>query len=136
VAGSTGRKSSRTKRKPTSVATKSTGITTQSAKAKGRRLQQAVRDSVLRTFPSLEPDDVRSTSMGAGGEDVQLSPAARKLFPYSVECKNLAKIAVFNYYEQSQTNAGDYEPLVVIKQNRSKPLAVIDFEHFMELIKK
>ena len=136
MAGSTGRKSSRTKRKPTSVATKSTGITTQSAKAKGRRLQQAVRDSVLRTFPSLEPDDVRSTSMGAGGEDVQLSPAARKLFPYSVECKNLAKIAVFNYYEQSQTNAGDYEPLVVIKQNRSKPLAVIDFEHFMELIKK
>ena len=136
MAGSTGRKSSRTKRKPTSVATKSTGITTQSAKAKGRRLQQAVRDSVLRTFPSLEPDDVRSTSMGAGGEDVQLSPAARKLFPYSVECKNLAKIAVFNYYEQSQTNAGDYEPLVVIKQNRSKPLAVIDLDHFMELIKK
>lgn len=134
--GSTGRKSSRTKRKHTSVGTKSTGITTQSAKAKGRRLQQAVRDSVLSTFPSLEPDDVRSTSMGAGGEDVQLSPAARKLFPYSVECKNLAKIAVFNYYEQSQTNAGDYEPLVVIKQNRSKPLAVIDFEHFMELIKK
>lgn len=134
--GSTGRKSSRTKRKHTSVGTKSTGITTQSAKAKGRRLQQAVRDSILNTFPSLEPDDVRSTSMGAGGEDVQLSPAARKLFPYSVECKNLAKIAVFNYYEQSQTNAGDYEPLVIIKQNRSKPLAVIDFEHFMELIKK
>lgn len=134
--GSTGRKSSRTKRKHTSVGTKSTGITTQSAKAKGRRLQQSVRDSVLSTFPSLEPDDVRSTSMGAGGEDVQLSPAARKLFPYSVECKNLAKIAVFNYYEQSQTNAGDYEPLVVIKQNRSKPLAVVDFEHFMELIKK
>lgn len=73
--------------------------------------------------------------MGAGGEDVQLSPAARRLFPYSVECKNLAKIAVFNYYEQSQTNAGDYEPLVVIKQNRSRPLAVIDFEHFMELVK-
>lgn len=136
MAGSTGRKSSRTKRKHTSVATKSTGITTQSAKAKGRRLQQTVRDSVLRTFPSLEPDDVRSTSMGAGGEDVQLSPAARKLFPYSVECKNLAKIAVFNYYEQSQTNAGNYEPLVVIKQNRSKPLAVVDFDHFMELIKK
>lgn len=136
MADSTGRKSSQTKRKHTSGATKSTGITTQSAKAKGRRLQQAVRDSVLRTFPSLEPDDVRSTSMGAGGEDVQLSPAARKLFPYSVECKNLAKIAVFNYYEQSQTNAGDYEPLVIIKQNRSKPLAVVDFDHFMELIKK
>ena len=108
----------------------------QSAKAKGRKLQQAVRDAILATFPRLEPDDVRSTSMGAGGEDVQLSPAARKLFPYSVECKNLVKIAVFNYYEQSKTNCGDSEPLVVIKQNRSKPLAVVDLDHFMELVRK
>ena len=59
----------------------------QSAKAKGRKLQQVVRDGVLKRFPSLEPDDVRSTSMGAGGEDVQLSPVARRLFPYQVECK-------------------------------------------------
>ena len=107
----------------------------QSAKAKGRRLQQDVRDAILETFPSLESDDVRSTRMGAGGEDVQLSPAARKLFPYSVECKSLAKIAVFNYYEQA-TGHGKHEPLVVIKQNRSKPLAVVELEHFMELVKK
>lgn len=107
-----------------------------SAKAKGRRLQQAVRDAILTQYPALEPDDVRSTSMGAGGEDVQLSPAARKLFPYSIECKNLAKIAVYNYYTQAETNSGKYEPLVVIKQNRSKPLAVIDFDHFMELIRR
>jgi hypothetical protein len=111
-------------------------VKAQSAKAKGRRLQQAVRDSILSSFKKLEPDDVRSTSMGAGGEDVLLSPAARKLFPYSVECKNLAKIAVYNYYEQCQTNCGQYEPLVVIKQNRAKPLAVVDFEHFMELVRK
>lgn len=111
-----------------------TRMKAQSAKAKGRKLQQAVRDTILGTFPSLENDDVRSTSMGAGGEDVQLSPAARKLFPYSVECKNLAKIAVFNYYEQA-TGHGQHEPLVVIKQNRSKPLAVVDLDHFMELVK-
>lgn len=108
----------------------------QSAKAKGRRLQQAVRDAILGTFPTLEQDDVRSTSMGASGEDVLLSPAARRLFPYSVECKNLAKIAVYNYYEQSKTNCGDYEPLVVIKQNRAKPLAVVDLDHFMELVRR
>lgn len=72
--------------------------------------------------------------MGAGGEDVLLSPAARKLFPYTVECKNLAKIAVYNYYVQC-TGHNEHEPLVVIKQNRSKPLAVVDFEHFMELVK-
>ena len=107
----------------------------QSAKAKGRRLQQAVRDAILDSFPTLESDDVRSTSMGAGGEDVQLSPAARKLFPYSVECKSLAKIAVFNYYEQA-TGHGAHEPLVVIKQDRAKPLAVVDLEHFMKLVRR
>jgi len=135
VASTTKARSTKTVRKSRSVATKSTGIRPQSAKAKGRKLQQAVRDSILDSFPALEADDVRSTSMGAGGEDVQLSPAARKLFPYSVECKNLAKIAVFNYYEQSRTNAGNYEPLVVIKQNRSKPLAVVDLDHFMNLVR-
>ena len=56
----------------------------QSAKAKGRNLQKWVRDLLLENFPTLEADDVRSTSMGAGGEDVQLSPAARKLFKFSV----------------------------------------------------
>jgi len=135
VASTTKARSTKTVRKSRSVATKSTGIRPQSAKAKGRKLQQAVRDSILDSFPTLEADDVRSTSMGAGGADVQLSPAARKLFPYSVECKNLAKIAVFNYYEQSRTNAGNYEPLVVIKQNRSKPLAVVDLDHFMNLVR-
>ena len=107
----------------------------QSAKAKGRKLQQTVRDGILERFSSLEPDDVRSTGMGQSGEDIQLSPAARKLFPYSVECKNLAKIAVYNYYDQCLTNCGDHEPLVVIKQNRSKPLAVIDLDHFFDLVK-
>lgn len=130
---STNRKSTKTGRKPTRKA--NAGIKAQSAKAKGRRLQQTVRDSILSTFPSLEPDDVRSTSMGAGGEDVQLSPAARKLFPYTIECKNLAKIAVYNYYVQA-TGHNDYEPLVVIKQDRAKPLAVVDLEHFMELVQK
>jgi hypothetical protein len=108
----------------------------QSAKAKGRRLQQTVRDAVLGAFKTLEPDDVRSTSMGAGGEDILLSPKARKLFPYSVECKNLAKIAVYNYYSQAESNCGMHEPLVIIKQNRSKPLAVVDLDHFMELVRR
>ena len=36
-----------------------------SAKAKGRRLQQQVRDLLLERFsPELEPDDIRSAIMG------------------------------------------------------------------------
>ena len=107
-----------------------------SAKAKGRVFQQLVRDKILSTFPQLEADDVRSTSMGANGEDVQISPAARKLFPYQIECKSREKIAVYGMYEQAQSHGKTFEPLVVLKQNRCKPLVVVDFDHFMELVKK
>ncbi len=109
---------------------------TQSAKAKGRNLQKWVRDLILEAFTDLEPDDVRSTSMGAGGEDVQLSPAARRHFPYSVECKNVEKLNVWAAYEQADANSGNYEPILVMKKNRKKPLIVMDAEAFMKLIKE
>ena len=108
----------------------------QSAKAKGRNLQKWVRDLLLENFPTLEPDDVRSTSMGCGGEDLQLSPAARRLFGYSVECKNVERLNVYDAYEQASANSGDHEPLLIMKKNRKKPLVVLDAEHFVELIKK
>ena len=107
----------------------------QSAKAKGRNLQQWVRDLILESFPALEPDDVRSTSMGAGGEDLLLSPAARRLFPYSVECKNVEKLNVWNAYQQAEANSGEHEPILIMKMNRKKPLVVIDAEAFVNLLK-
>ena len=108
----------------------------QSAKAKGRKLQQWVRDLILETWNSLEPDDVRSTSMGAGGEDVQLSPAARRHFPFSVECKSVEKLNVWGAYEQACENSGGHEPLLVMKKNRKKPLIVMDAEAFFELLSR
>ncbi len=108
----------------------------QSAKAKGRNLQKWVRELILESFPQLEPDDVRSTSMGAGGEDLQLSPAARKLFKFSVECKNTERLNVWDAYTQACANSGDHEPLLIMKKNRKKPLVVMDAESFINLIKK
>jgi len=114
---------------------KKKGITTSSAKQKGRLLQQWVRDKILKHFDKqLQPDDVRSTGMGQQGEDIQLSPKARGLFNYSVECKSLKAIAVYKYFEQATTNKGSSCPLVVIKMNGKKPLAIVDAEHFISLI--
>ena len=110
-------------------------IKTQSAKAKGRLHQQWVRDKILALFPKLEPDDVRSTSMGAGGEDIQLSPAARKLFPYSVECKSLKALSIYKIMRQAKDNCPP-QPIAIVKANREKPLAVLDAEHFFKLIGK
>ena len=112
-------------------------IKTQSAKAKGRRLQQWVRDKILSLLPSLEPDDVKSTSMGAGGEDVQLSPAARKKMPITVECKARKSIAVYGFYDQAKENAPKgVEPVVILKADRKKPLALVDAEYFLKKVKR
>ncbi len=73
--------------------------------------------------------------MGNGGEDVQLSAAARKLFPYQVECKNKREVAVCGWYEQAMQH-GKHEPLLVVKEDYGKPLVVIDAEHFFKLIKR
>lgn len=89
---------------------------------------------ILVRFPQLTANDVRSTSMGVSGRDVQLSEAALRMFPYSIECKSRNRIAVYKDYEQAVSNAQQEVPLLVIKQNGSKPLAVMDLEHFMEIV--
>jgi len=58
----------------------------QSRKAKGRRLQKEVVSKIQNVF-NLSDNDVRSTSMGVSGVDIQLSDAALKVFPFAVECK-------------------------------------------------
>ena len=105
---------------------------TQSAKAKGRNLQKWVRQMLIEIL-DVHPEDVESRSMGAGGEDLIMARAAREKFPHSIECKNVERLNVWDAYEQACENAGDYEPIVVMKKNRKKPLVVVDAEYFIKL---
>ena len=105
-----------------------------SRKAKARRLQQWARDQILESFPKLEEDDVRSTPMGVNGPDVQLSPAAQACIPFEIECKASERVSVWAAWDQCETNAGDRQPLLILKRNFASPLAVIDAEYLMELL--
>lgn len=110
------------------------GITPQSAKAKGRRLQQEVARIMLKLDPDLHPDDIVSRSMGASGEDIMLSPAARMTYPVSIECKSKAKFAGYTIMDQAKANCPkDMEPVAVVKADRRKPLVMVDAEHYFEL---
>lgn len=73
--------------------------------------------------------------MGAGGEDILLSPAARERFPFSIECKNQEKVSIWSAYEQACENCKGHEPLLFIKRNKHKPLVVLDAEYFIGLFK-
>ena len=84
----------------------------------------------------IHPEDIESRSMGAGGEDLIMARAAREKFPMSVECKNQEKVNVWESYKQAEENSKDYEPVVVIKRNNSKPLVLVDAEYFVSMFKK
>lgn len=73
--------------------------------------------------------------MGVTGEDVQLSPLARKYVPYQIECKNKATSQIHTYYNQAKEH-GDHEPLVIVKKNRDIPLAIVSATHFFNLLKE
>ena len=105
---------------------------TQSAKAKGRRLQQWVRERLIEGL-DIHPEDIESRSMGSGGEDLIMARAAREKFPFSIECKNQESVSIWKAYEQAEENSGDYEPIVVLKRNKTKPLVLIDADYFIKL---
>ena len=107
----------------------------QSAKAKGRRLQQQFRDLLIEKL-DIHPEDIESRSMGAGGEDLIMARAAREKFPFSIECKNVEKLNVWEAYSQAKENSKDYEPIVVMKKNNQKALVVLDAEKFVEICQK
>ena len=110
--------------------------TPQSRKAKGRKHQQWIRDKILELYEQLEPDDVRSTSMGVSGTDIQLSPKAKKFFPFAVEAKCVEKLNFWEAYEQAQNNSNGLEPLLIVKKNHKKPIVVVDAEYFFQLQKR
>lgn len=107
-----------------------------SAKAKGRRLQQEVRDAILAAFPTLEPGDVRSTSMGASGEDILLSPAAFRLVPFAIECKNQEALNIWAALAQAAEHSPQENGIVVFKRNKSMTYVALRFDHFLELLQR
>ena len=107
---------------------------TRSAKAKGRRLQIKVRDQILLKYPELTLDDVRSTPASVPGEDIQLSPKGRRIFPFSIECKNQEKLNIWKSLEQAETNAKDNTALLIFKRNHSKTYVVLELDKFLSLL--
>lgn len=111
------------------------GHNVRSAKAKGRRLQNYVRDTLRDLFSSeLEEDDIKSQTMGMSGEDIVLSPAAKKAIPYSFECKNKERLDLWASLEQAETNCEDRVPVLIFKRNRTKTYVVFEYDKFLELI--
>ena len=69
-------------------------------------------------------------------KDKKIVLNAVKEFGFSIECKNCERLNVWDAYDQACANSGDYEPLLIMKKNRKKPLVVLDAEAFIKLMTK
>lgn len=110
-----------------------------SAKAKGRRACQELKADLHSWAPDLRPDDIQVTSSGAPGEDLKLSPAARDIYPFVFEVKNVEKLNVHEAYQQAVQHwvkrgmkAEEY-PILAFKKNKTPMSVMLSLEHFLKL---
>ena len=90
---------------------------------------------IVSPYTGLEEDDIKTAIMGESGEDIKLSPAARRVIPYSFECKNQERLNIWSSLKQAEDNCNGYDPVLIFKRNRSKTYACVDFDLFQELIR-
>jgi len=106
-----------------------------SSKAKGRRLQNFVRDLLREIYRDLHPDDIKSQTMGMTGEDIVLSPAARDLCSFSFECKNVERLQMWQAIDQCEGNKPENtDPAIVFKKNGKQPYVAIPFTVFCDML--
>lgn len=107
---------------------------TSSAKAKGRRAAQEVKAMLHKYVPlDLQPDDIIVTPSGCTGEDLMLSPRARSIYPWAIECKNVEKLNIWQAIAQTEEHSKKYLPLLFFTRNRSEMYVCMKAEEFIKL---
>ena len=106
-----------------------------SSKAKGRRLQNYVRDILRDVYHQLHEDDIKSQTMGMTGEDIVRSPAAKEVCTFSFECKNVERLQISRAIEQCEANKPDCSaPAIVFKKNGKQPYVALPFTVFCDML--
>lgn len=115
---------------------KKSRIRVSSAKAKGRSLQQRVRDIFRNIFKgTLEDGDIESRQMGGAGTDLIFSPLAKKHIPFDVECKNTESLNIYSVISQAKSNTGEGRiPLIVFKKNGLEVWGCMPFDKLLNYL--
>jgi len=114
-------------------------ISVQSAKAKGRDLQNWVchKISKLINLPCGKDEYIASREASQTGTDIRLIGKAKELFPFSVECKWQEKWNMRAFIKQAKANQMENTDwLLFCKRNREKVVAIMDAERFFVLLEQ
>jgi len=117
-------------------------ISVQSAKDKGRRLQQwaCKKISELTGYEwgsSGDDKPIESRPMGQKGVDVRLESQVRQHFPFSTECKWQESWSIPAWIKQAKQNQGEgTDWLLICKRSHEQPIVVMDGDAFFKLLEK
>jgi hypothetical protein len=108
---------------------------TKSAKAKGRSACKDLQQLLLGVLPTLTTDDIRVTSSGANGPDLQLSTAAKARLPFSFEVKKQERLNIWDAILQCKKNSTTWEPgVLVFTRNHHSMYAAMELETFLKFV--
>jgi hypothetical protein len=111
-----------------------------SRKAKGRRLQQRIREDLrlLGKAYGLTVDDIESRQMGGSGVDIILSQAGKKIFPFDVEAKNQESLNTWSEFWKHYAKYDKTSQLKMLVQckNRGEPVVMVRWKDFLRLYKR
>jgi len=120
-------------------------MTNKSVKQKARRAQQKVAEILVEAF-LLSPEDFESIAMGQSGQDVRLTEAARKKWPFhAIEVTASLNHSVWAKFTQAQAHAekqktgkvpGNGRPILVFKKNSTPLYAMVLFEDLVQTIRE
>ena len=114
-------------------------IKVSSAKAKGRRFQQKICKEIseLINIPYVSGSDdslIQSRPMGQRGCDIILLGKAKKVFPFSVECKNAETFNMRKTLGQAKSNDKN-NWLILYKNTSIKPVVIMEWEVWKKLFR-
>ncbi len=108
---------------------------TKSAKAKGRSACKDLQQLLLGMLPALTADDIRVTSSGTNGPDLQMSQAAKKQLPFSFEVKKQERLNIWDAVFQCKKNSTTAEPgVLVFTRNHHSMYAAMEIETFLKFM--
>lgn len=121
---------------------------TSSAKAKGKRLTSYVAKKLLEkqyrkhieyddySYFYLQPGDIKATTSGETGRDVQLSPLAETVIPFDIEGKNCETASPWAWMKQAKANTKQgRKPCVIFTRNREGDVyAMVRLDDLIELL--
>lgn len=112
-------------------------------KTKGQKFQKKIV-KLLRNHFNIDNNiidcfdgDVQAALMGQSGIDIKLSPKAKEIIPFDIECKRQEKLNIWKALAQCEGNAtGERIPLLVFKRNHSETYACLEINCLLNLIKE